>query len=194
LPPAPRGHQLQAFANIAEGTWPGKKTFLSDGAIATRYLLGKIGSDAGHVVASGAADEPIGIITDEAGAAEDAVNVNLFGSAADTQLMVGAEAIAAGADVYTAAGGKVQDEPGATGTFWLVGRALAACGGDGQLVQVEPVKPIKVVVIAALTSTNGTAGAAADLTALKAEAEKIGDDVRALGAALATPALVKVLA
>ena len=29
------------------------------------------------------------------------------------------------------------------------------------------------------TSTDGTAGAAADLAALKAEAEKIGDDVRA---------------
>jgi hypothetical protein len=31
-----------------------------------------------------------------------------------------------------------------------------------------------------VTSTDATAGAAADLTALKAEAEKIGDDVRAL--------------
>lgn len=36
----------------------------------------------------------------------------------------------------------------------------------------------------ALTSTDATAGAAADLTALKAECEKIGDDVRALHASL----------
>jgi hypothetical protein len=35
-----------------------------------------------------------------------------------------------------------------------------------------------------LGSTNGTAGAAADLAALKAEAELIGDDVRAIHAAL----------
>jgi hypothetical protein len=56
-----------------------------------------------------------------------------------------------------------------------------------------PCKPVKVVIIAALTSTDGTAAGAADLAALKAEAEKIGDDVRAIGAALATPALVKVL-
>jgi len=35
-----------------------------------------------------------------------------------------------------------------------------------------------------LTSTNGTAAGAADLAALKAEAEKIGDDVRAMHAAL----------
>ncbi len=36
----------------------------------------------------------------------------------------------------------------------------------------------------ALTSTDGTAAAAADLNALKAEAEKIGDDVRAIHSAL----------
>ena len=35
-----------------------------------------------------------------------------------------------------------------------------------------------------LTSTNGTAAAAADLAALKVESEKIGDDVRAIHAAL----------
>lgn len=48
------------------------------------------------------------------------------------------------------------------------------------------------------TSTNGTAGAAADLTALKAESELIGDDVRAaialvneLRAALVAKGLIK---
>lgn len=43
---------------------------------------------------------------------------------------------------------------------------------------------VPAAVAPTLTSTNGTAGAAADLTALKAEAEKIGDDVRAIHAAL----------
>lgn len=38
--------------------------------------------------------------------------------------------------------------------------------------------------VVTLTSTDGVAGAAADLTALKAEAEKIGDDIRALHASL----------
>lgn len=42
-----------------------------------------------------------------------------------------------------------------------------------------------------LTSTNGTAAAAADLAALKTEAEKIGDDVRALHAALKLQGLIK---
>lgn len=41
-----------------------------------------------------------------------------------------------------------------------------------------------------LLSTNGTAAAAADLAALKTEAEKIGDDVRAIYAALVTHGII----
>ena len=43
-----------------------------------------------------------------------------------------------------------------------------------------------------LTSTNGTAAAAADLAALKVETEKIGDDVRAIHAALVTRGILLV--
>jgi len=46
------------------------------------------------------------------------------------------------------------------------------------------------VTTVALTSTNGTAAAAADLAALKTEAEKIGDDVRAIHAALVTAGII----
>lgn len=49
------------------------------------------------------------------------------------------------------------------------------------------VSPVSV----SMASTNGTAGAAADLSALKAEAENIGDDVRAIKAALALHGLLK---
>lgn len=42
----------------------------------------------------------------------------------------------------------------------------------------------------ALTSVNGVAAAAADLAALKVEAEKIGDDVRAIHAALVTAGII----
>lgn len=51
-------------------------------------------------------------------------------------------------------------------------------------VLVEPETAARGPVTVTLTSTNGTAAAAADLAALKAEAEKIGDDVRAIHAAL----------
>lgn len=60
----------------------------------------------------------------------------------------------------------------------------------GRVVAVETAgvwidtRPAAIAAALVATSTNGTAGAAADLTALKAEAEKIGDDVRAVIAAL----------
>lgn len=45
--------------------------------------------------------------------------------------------------------------------------------------------------VVTLGSTNGTAGAAADLAALKAETELIGDDVRAIHAALVVLGILK---
>ena len=52
------------------------------------------------------------------------------------------------------------------------------------LCWVDMSGPVPAPTAVTLTSTNGTAGGAADLAALKAEAEKIGDDVRAIHAAL----------
>lgn len=68
---------------------------------------------------------------------------------------------------------------------------LMGLDGDFAWVYIAPTaanprSPITVT----LTSTNGTAGAAADLAALKAEAEKIGDDIRAVHAALVTLNLI----
>lgn len=52
-------------------------------------------------------------------------------------------------------------------------------------VEVQLCEPRKLIVIAALTSTNGTAAAAsASLANLAAETEKVGDDLRAIAAAL----------
>lgn len=182
-----------ALANaIDTGTHDGAITKVTDAAIG-RYIVVKEGATVGTTVAiSGAGDRPLGVTTNEAAAAADRVPVAPF-ALSGTKLLTASEAIAVGDTIYTAASGKVQNEPGAAGTYYRIGRALSAAAADGDLIEVESHAPIKVVVIAALTSTDGTAGAAADLAALKAEAEKIGDDVRALGAALATAAEVKVL-
>lgn len=180
-------------ANISEGTHE-RLTRKADAALTAKNLLVKEGTDSNHSAINGAADKPIGPCTDEAAAAEDLVNVIPLGAVPHTVLMVASEAIAANADVYTAASGKIQDEPAVAGTYYMVGRARKAAAANNDVIEVQPCAPVKVVVIAALTSTNGTAGAAADLAALKAEAENIGDDVRAIAAALATPALIKVLA
>lgn len=169
-------------------------TKLTDAALPEFYLLVKTGSDAAHVALCGAGDEPLGIASDSASAAEQEVNVDFLGATERTRKVVASEAIAIGDKVYTAANARVQNEPAVAGSYYLIGQARTAAGAAGDVIEVETIKPIKVVVVAAFTSTNGTAAGAADLAALKAEVEKVGDDVRSLGAALATPALVKVLA
>jgi len=75
------------------------------------------------------------------------------------------------------------------GTNAVVAGIVAKVTTEGVWVHVGPHLarvPVAVTAQVALTSTNGTAGAAADLTALKAEAENIGDDVRAVFATQAS--------
>jgi len=63
-----------------------------------------------------------------------------------TRKMVGADSFSNGATLYAAAGGKVSD----AGTI-VVGKALAACGGDGEVVEVMP--KINSDVATAITGT-----------------------------------------
>lgn len=142
----PRGSQMAAFANVGEGFWPGRKTYRADAAITTRYLLVKLGSDSAHVAVAGAADIPIGIATDEPGAAEDAVNVDLLGSAHGTKLGVASGAIPAGAFIVPDANGKVRALPGTTGTYYIIGRALSATSADGDPIQYDPIPTVQRVV------------------------------------------------
>lgn len=189
-----RPNGLLQLCNVAEGTHEGSKRFLADAAIATRYLLGKPGTDTDHIDICGVADEPTVVIVDEATAAEKEVTGEFLGISPRTVLMVGSEAIAADVDVFTAAAGKIQDLPGvATAVLYRVGRTVTACAADGQQCEVIPCKPEKVAILAALQSTDATAGAAADLAALKAETELLGDDFRRFVAASAGKAHVKFL-
>lgn len=134
------------LCNIAEkGNDSGNKTYLADAALTTRYLIGKIGSDANHVAACGASDIPIGVIEDEPAAAEDAVNLRLL-SHPGSSLMVASEAITAGEEVFTAASGKIQDLPAGAGTYYSIGFALTAASADGDVIEVLNRVPVKTVV------------------------------------------------
>ncbi len=62
-------------------------------------------------------------------------------------------------------------------------------GAQDELVKALTFKPVYAHAVV-LTSTNGTAAGAADLAALKAETENIGDDVRAIYAALKAEGLL----
>lgn len=187
----PRGRQLTSLVNIGEGFYPGKKPYKTDAAITTRFLLGKAGSDVAHVAVCGAGDKPLGIISDEAVAAEDLVNVDLLGTTHETKIGIASEAISVGDDLYTAADGKLQGEPATAGTFYRVGNAISAAALDGDRVEFDPCAPVKVVVVAELTAPDTADGSDAGTTQTLANALKA--DLAALETALATPAEIKLL-
>lgn len=189
------GRNLAANANTDGTHAEGVVTRQAEEAISTRYLIVKQGTTKGSQVLICDEDEaPYAISLDEP-EADDYTSFRLLGGGSGTALLVASEAITADDDLYVADNGKVQDEPTSAGTYYRIGKAVTAASGDGVTLEALVHAPVKVVVIAALTSTNGTAAAAsANLANLAAEAEKIGDDVRAIAAALATPAEVKVLA
>lgn len=103
------------------------KSFSASGAIAA-FLRVKTPSS---LATAGAADIEIGTLEEAALAASDIVPVRLR-TAGGTAKMVAAGAISADANVYGAAGGKVNDV--ANGNF--IGTAINASGADGDVIEV----------------------------------------------------------
>ncbi len=170
----PRRHRL-ALSNVAEGTHAhGGITLTADNAFGSLYLLAKRGTDADHMDICGAGDLPLGSVEDEPDAGEIAA-VRLFGGQPGTALVVASGAIDADVDLYTAASGKVQTEPGVAGTYYLIGRSVKAAAADGDVFEILPCKPVLLTVVA-LARNDTTAHAVTDFQA-----------------ALATPGLVKML-
>lgn len=108
-------------------------------AITTRHLLVQKGTADDGIIVNVANTRPLGVITDE-GAVGATVNVALLGVTPGTILLRAAKAIAVGAKLYTAAGGKVTDAH-STGAFF-VGRAVSAAAADGDLIEVQHVFPM----------------------------------------------------
>jgi hypothetical protein len=133
------------LANIAEGTHEGNITKATDAAITERWLLGKIGSASDRVAVCGVSDTPIGVITDEAAAAAELVNVALLGSARSTVRMVASAAITQGALLEPAASGRVATLGGGAGTHHVVGRALDAASAAGDVIEVDPFYFLRVI-------------------------------------------------
>lgn len=133
------------LANIAEGTHDGNITKEVDAAITERFLLAKMGSAANRVAVCGSADTPIGVITDEAAAVADIVNVALFGSARSTLRMVAGAVIAQGALLEPASNGRVVTLGAGAGTHHVVGRALEAASAAGDVIEVDPHYFLRVI-------------------------------------------------
>lgn len=140
-----QGATLPVFANSV-GVHAGSLTYLADEAIGRRFLIGALGSDSRHIALCDPSDMPLGVITDEAGAAEEPVAVSLLGSASTTLKMVASGAIEAGSLVYVDTGGKVAEPPSSPGEYYCVGRSLTSASGDGDLVEVDPCLPRELTI------------------------------------------------
>lgn len=108
------------------------RTFEAGGAIA-KHLRVKLST--GKLAAAGLADKELGEIEQAAFADGDMRSVRLR-NAPGTHKMVAAEALVVGAQVYTAAAGKVADTFAATS--FLIGTALTAATADGDIIEVLP--------------------------------------------------------
>lgn len=135
-------------ANIGEGTSAsGNLGKRADAAIA-RYSVVKFGSDGAHVAAitSASATQPLGMVTDQATAAEDPVNVALFGATIGTMRGIVNGAVALTDRLFITAGVKLQPTPVASGTYWEVGRPVITAAADGDTIVFVSCYPIKLVI------------------------------------------------
>jgi hypothetical protein len=127
--------------DAAVETHEGSVRRTNDAAITTRHLLWKQGSTDGGVALCGATDVPLGTIDNTESSTGLGQSVLLLGKGS-TKKMVASETITAGECVYTAANGKVQDQP--TGaTVHLVGVALTAGGAD-EIIEVADCAPVRM--------------------------------------------------
>lgn len=124
---------------MAERNDTGSKAFTAGAAIA-KHLRVKISS--GKLAAAGITDNDIGTL-DAASFADLDVRTVSLRSKPGTLICIAADAIVAGAAVYTAAAGKVSDT--AASTALLYGIAMAAASGDGAEVEVMPLSAYTAV-------------------------------------------------
>jgi hypothetical protein len=159
--------------------------------VATVTLLGKEGYfyklDASNQAIAIAAvtdipDGLIGMVKDSDGLEISALKQG--GNHGTVKVKLGADVTDLRKDLTLRADGSVESDDG-SGARVVVARPLET-GVATELIEAVLIPARKIGAAVALGSTNGTAGAAADLAALKAETELLGDDVRAMHAALVT--------
>ena len=139
-----------AIVNI---TPKGRATRLGDVQFTQRYLLGKAGSDASHIALAGAADIPLGVVTDQTPASDASgdlsypLPINFFGLNEDTERVIANAAINVGDLIVPAANGRVQTLPiHGNYTAYVIGKALTAASAQDDQIEIIPIFPVATVV------------------------------------------------
>lgn len=147
------------------------------------YFVKRVGKTA--VLVSAATDIPFGVLVDSeetTGTSSVAIG-GVFQGIVTVKLGAVPGNVVATSLLQLNADATVKLDTG-TGARVLVAMALESGTAD-ELIQAVLIKPLAIGNAVAFGSTNGTAAAAsANLANLAAETEKIGDDLRALYAAL----------
>lgn len=158
--------------------------------VAAASLVGKEGyayklnSSNQAVIVASAADVPHGIIGAVSPNGLEISALPLGGNHGTVKVKLGAAVTDLRLDLTVKADGTLESDDSA-GARVIIARPLET-GASGELIEAVLIPARKIGAAVTLGSTNGTAGAAADLAALKAETELLGDDVRAMHAALVT--------
>jgi len=115
-------------------------------ADAKRGAFVKLGADSTKVEVCSATDANcIGVLLDDV-VAGDNVAVALLGVANSTFAVLAGGAIQAGDRIALAGDGKCQTLPQSNGSYVVVGRALSAGVGDGDIVEIIPQTPVSVTI------------------------------------------------
>ena len=172
-----------AYKTFAEET--------ADALLDKEGFLVALGTAEGTVKLATSVDDAIGVLADKR-PGDTHVNVRLLGKGGTVKVKAGG-VIAKDARVIWGTGGKVITRPTGAGIHRTLGRKLSqGNSADGDIIEIlDVLEPAKVATVVALTSTDGVAAAAsANLSGLAAESEKIGDDVRAIHAALVSAGII----
>ncbi len=139
-----RSHRTVILSNVAPGIHSGgNKTYLASTAIASKYLFGAAAATEGQIALAGSADttsgtRAVGVITDEADAIGDPVNVTILGAAGATMKVQAAETITVGALLTSNSASKaVKLSTQSAGTYYVYGIALTSAAA-GELVEFAP--------------------------------------------------------
>jgi hypothetical protein len=156
---------------VAAVSLAGKENYFYKLDNANKAVLCSAVTDIPHGLILGVTVNGLEISAAPFGGNHGTVGVKLGGIVSDLRL-----------DLTLRADGAAESDDGA-GNRVIVARPLET-GAVDEVIECVLLGPKLIGNSLVFASTNGTAAAAADLAALKTEAENIGDDVRALYAAL----------